>query len=326
VKKPSIAIVSPAAPGANNGNARTAQRWCEMLRPDFDARVTTSWPDGGAPADLLIALHARRSAPAIQAWAADSPRRPLLVVLTGTDLYQDIAVDAAARQSLERADALVVLQDMGIEALPASLRGKATVVYQSTAPLLPAAKGTERMDAVVVGHLRAVKAPGVVFDAVRRLAAADRIHVTHIGDAAEPELGEQARAVERDCAHYRWLGALPHAEARERIRQSHLLVHPSALEGGAHVIMEAVCSGTPVIASRVPGNVGMLGEDYAGYFPPGDSQALAALLREARRTQAEPGGLLARLAAQGAARAALFEPAAERARLLALVRRLLAAA
>ena len=104
-------------------------------------------------------------------------------------------------------------------------------------------------------------------------------------------------------------------DARRRIQAAHVLVHPSVIEGGAHVVMEAVCSGTPVLASRIAGNIGMLGEDYGGYFELGDSEALAALLQRCRD---EPA-MLDRLAAQCASRAPLFEPALEQATLLALL-------
>jgi glycosyltransferase involved in cell wall biosynthesis len=59
--------------------------------------------------------------------------------------------------------------------------------------------------------------------------------------------------------NYRWLGALPHESTRRRIQAAHVLVHSSRMEGGAHVVIEAVTSGTPVLASRIPGNLGLLG-------------------------------------------------------------------
>ena len=106
--------------------------------------------------------------------------------------------------------------------------------------------------------------------------------IDHVGAALEPAWAEQALAVMRDCPQYRWLGALPHEATRRRIQRAHLLLHPSLMEGGAHVIMEAVRSGTPVLASRVDGNVGMLGPDYAGYFECGDAAGLAELLLRCR--------------------------------------------
>lgn len=314
-------IVSPAQPGANNGNARTAARWQELLAPHCAVRVVQQWPDARAASDgVMLALHARRSAPAIQAWGGAHPGHGLAVVLTGTDLYQDVAIAPEAARSLELAQRLVVLQECGAEALPPQQRGKARVVFQSTPALPTLAKPADRLDAVMVGHLRAVKDPQTLFAAARLLRPDEGITLTHIGDdSGEPALGAAARATASACPHYAWLGAVPHAQTRARIQQAHLLVHTSALEGGAHVVMEAVRSGTPVLASRVPGNVGMLGAGYAGYFPAGDAPALAALLRRCRDTQ---DGLLARLAAQCALRAPLFDAERERGALLGLLEEL----
>ena len=78
------------------------------------------------------------------------------------------------------------------------------------------------------------------------------------------------------------------------------------------MIAEAARIGTPVLASRVPGNVGMLGRDYPGYFPLGDERALAKLLRRAT----SDAGYRPRLRRALRLRRRLFAPAAERAALL----------
>ena len=229
--------------------------------------------------DALIALHARRSAGAIAAWAAaaGSPRNAssLAVVLTGTDLYRDIAVDPVARQSLDCARHLVVLQERGVQQLPAEVRGKARVIFQSTPRRNTAAKTPRRLRAVMVGHLRSEKSPETLFAAARRLAAHSDILIDHIGAPLDDGLAREARETAARCPHYRWLGALPHEATRRRIQAAHVLVHASQMEGGAHVVMEAVQSGTPVLASRIDGNIGMLGEPYGGYFDHGDDAALA---------------------------------------------------
>ncbi len=150
--------------------------------------------------------------------------------------------------------------------------------------------------------------------------------IDHIRSALAPLLGEAATATIAATASYRWLGGLPHAATRRRIQRADLLIHASSMEGGAHVVMEAVCSGTPVIASAIAGNIGMLGRDYAGYYNCGDAQGLAALLVQCRASQGQRDGLLARLAAQCRPRAALFAPAAERAALRRLVADLLVTA
>jgi glycosyltransferase involved in cell wall biosynthesis len=118
---------------------------------------------------------------------------------------------------------------------------------------------------------------------------------------------------------YRWLGALPHVAVRRHIQAAHVLVHASRMEGGAHVVIEAMRSGTPVIASRIDGNVGLLGNDYGGYFPAGDDAALATLLQRAR----DDPDMLPGLRAQTDARAPLFAPEAEAATLHRIVAELL---
>ena len=321
----SVVIVSPALADANNGNWQTAFRWQQMLSARGNVRITRDWPDLQSPGDtVMLALHARRSATAIEAWHQARGSRALAVVLTGTDLYQDIEVDPQAQRSLQHAGQLVVLQELGLAALPPSLQGKARVIFQSTESQPALAKPQDRLHAVMVGHLRQVKRPQTLFEAARLLGDEPGITITHIGDALEPALGELARATERQCPNYRWLGALPHDQTRAQIRKAHLLIHASEMEGGAHVVMEAMCSGTPVLASRIPGNVGMLGADYDGYFSLGAAGELAALLRQCRDQQRppvalDPHGLLTRLRAQCDLRAPLFAPTAERAALLQLV-------
>jgi glycosyltransferase involved in cell wall biosynthesis len=59
------------------------------------------------------------------------------------------------------------------------------------------------------------------------------------------------------------------------------MVLPSIMEGGANVISEAIVAGLPVIASDIDGSVGLLGEDYAGYYPVQDTQRLRELLLKA---------------------------------------------
>lgn len=317
--KPSLCIVTPALADANNGNWQTAHRWAQLLSGHYRVRLSRQWTgqlEGDASTDLLLALHARRSAESIADWARLRPGQGLVVALTGTDLYRDIASDAAAQRSLALAQRLIVLQEQGPLALPEPLREKCRVVFQSSTPRATLAKTTRHLRAVVVGHLRAEKSPQTVWAAARLLAPDEGIQIDHLGQALDPALGEAARQTQATCPHYRWLGGVSHAGARDRIQRAHLLLHPSQMEGGAHVIMEAVLSGTPVLASKVPGNVGMLGADYAGYFAPNDAPALARLLRACRADMAAPGGMLTQLQAQCALRAPLFQRDAERQHLL----------
>ena len=343
MNKPRVLIISPALANANNGNWQTAWRWSRMLRAHFDTTIAQTW--NGEPIDAMLALHARRSAGSIAAWAqakgsnANAPG--LAVVLTGTDLYRDIQTDPQAQASLGFAQKLVVLQECGPDALPAALRAKTRVIFQSISTRKTLQKSKQHLRALMVGHLRDEKSPQTLFAAARLLMHSD-ILIDHIGEPLDAALGEQARATAAVCAHYRWLGGLPHEATRRRIQQAHVLVHASSMEGGAHVVMEAVCSGTPVLASRIAGNVGMLGADYPGYFAHGDAKGLADLLLrcgnhhatpalQARRTTlARPltgdarDPLYEQLQSHCEARAHLFSPKTEQAALIKLVHDLVA--
>jgi len=322
---PRVLIISPAAADANNGNWQTAWRWSQMLRPAFDVTIAQAW--NGSPFDVMLALHARRSAESIARWArakgAMEDAEGLGVVLTGTDLYRDIQSDASAQASLRYAHQLVVLQECGAEALPVALRAKTRVIFQSTATQDVLPKSTEQLRVLMVGHLRDEKLPQTLFEAARLLKGQSDILIDHIGDALDPALGAQARACMLECQNYRWLGGMAHADTLQKIAQAHVLVHTSRMEGGAHVILEAVCSGTPVLASNIPGNVGMLGAGYAGYFALGDAAGLANLLLRCRASMHDASGLYARLCGQCTFRAPLFSPTTEQAAVLALAQNLL---
>jgi len=335
---PRVRIVSPALAAANNGNWHTASRWqgflaevaqVEIVGVDADERRADHdrsgdgerhGDDSGRDAELLIALHARRSARSIAGWREQRGDAPAVLVLTGTDLYRDLDIDPGARHSLQCASRIVVLQEAALARLDAASRAKAVVIVQS-APALRVARPAGAADLVAVGHLREEKDPRTLFRAARLLAADEAAPtIAHVGAALDPRLGDEARATMAAWPSYRWLGALSHAAARRAIAQAQALVHMSRMEGGANAVIEAVRSGVPVLASRIDGNVGLLGSGYEGYFPVGDADALAALIRQFRAD----APFAARLRGQCAAREPLFRPAAERRAVRTLVLGLLA--
>jgi len=97
--------------------------------------------------------------------------------------------------------------------------------------------------------------------------------------------------------------------------RSRLTVISSRLEGGANVLGEAIVLGVPVLASRIDGNVGLLGARYPGYFDCGDTLGLSRLLLRAER---EPS-FLRRLARACARRRPLFSVERERAAMRGLL-------
>ena len=292
-----ISLITPAATGSRSGNRTTADRWARFLRQmGHGVRVEEVW--GGRRSDLMIALHTRRSHPSIRRYAATHPDHPLVAVLTGTDLYRDIRFDEDAQESLDLATGVVVLQEAGLDELEGRHRAKARVIYQSAEPIRPQPPAKTSFDVCVVGNLRDEKDPFRCALAARYLPSASRVRITHAGRAGGEGFAERATALAAAEPRYRWLGAVPRWRVRRLLSRARLLVQSSLMEGGANAVAEALAAGVPVLASRIPGNVGMLGQDYPGYFPVGDERALALLLERAEADEAFYGSLKERCAAR----------------------------
>jgi putative glycosyltransferase (TIGR04348 family) len=281
-----ITVVTPAAPGSRKGNRVTALRWARLLR-QLGHRVTVRQEYRGERCDVLIALHARRSFASVETFRRTHPEGPLALALTGTDLYEDIHTDPNARRSLELSSRLILLQPLGVEELPRHLRDKARVIFQSAEVPRAVSRPREGLfEVCVLGHLRPVKDPFRTALAARLLPPSSRVRVLHVGAALSADMAEQAGAEAAANSRYRWLGDLPRWKALRVLRRCRLLALTSRMEGGANVISEAIAAGVPVLSSRIAGSVGILGPDYPGYFPVGDTEALATLLSRAENDPA----------------------------------------
>ena len=255
----------------------------------------------------MIALHARRSAASIAAFAARYPKRPVALVLTGTDLYRDIRCDEQAQRSLRLADRLILLQAEGLHELSPAQAAKTMVIHQSARRLTPGRHTRHYFDLALVGHQRPEKDPLTAIRALLSLPADLPVRLFHVGGALDAELARQVAELGARDSRYHWLGALSQPATRQRIKRCHLLLLPSLMEGGANVLIEAVTSGVPVLGSDIPGNRGMLGTDYPGWFPVGDAQRLAQLIQAA---VCDPR-YYADLSRRCAERVSLFSPAHE---------------
>lgn len=309
-----ITLVTPYGRQQRNGNWHTAARWARFLREaGHTVRTQVEWD--GREADLMIALHARRSFDAIRAFAERFPSRPLIVVLTGTDLYRDIRHDANAQQALELAHRLVVLQDRGPDELGPRLAGKTRVIYQSSPDIERGPARSDAFDVLVIGHLREEKDSLRAALATAHLPAASRIRVTHLGRALSETMAETAQRAQASLPRWHWGGEVPHGTVLKHLSCARLLVLSSLMEGGANVICEALAADVPVLASDIPGNRGMLGDDYPGYFPVGDERRLARLMSDA---ESDPA-FYAELRDHARARRTLMRPEQEASRLRQLV-------
>lgn len=278
-----ILIVTPAPKGSRKGNRVTASRWSRLLKASgHNVRITEEFIDQRC--DVLVAFHARKNAQSIDRCFRKSPGVPIVLLLTGTDLYGDIHRSRSAAASLEKANRLVLLQSHGIHELPRRLHSKVRVVIQSAAPPKHPPQQLRRcFEVCVSGHLRPVKDPFRAALAARQLPADSKIQITHIGSALTPAMQRRALDEASRNDRYRWLGEVPCWKARQILARSRLLVLSSKMEGGANVVSEAVACGVPILASRISGSIGLLGEDYPGYFEVGATKQLADLLYRCER-------------------------------------------
>lgn len=305
-----ISLVTPAGRTARTGNRTTAVRWAGLLR-DLGHHVRVSTEDHALDADVMVAIHAWRSAESIRRFAEAHPERPLIVLLAGTDIYTfQHSHPETTLASMARAHALVGLHDLVHRAIPKRFAARLRIIHQSAvAPSLPRAPSRRHFDVCVVGHLREEKDPLRAALAARRMPPGSRLRVLHLGRAYDEAWARRAEAEMAINPRYLWRGERPAWQVRRTYARCHAMLISSVMEGGANVVSEALAAGLPVIASRIDGNVGLLGADYAGYFPPGDTEALAALLQ---RAETEPA-VLRTLAAQGRKQRSLFSATRERA-------------
>ncbi|MCG6861046.1 MAG: TIGR04348 family glycosyltransferase [Chromatiaceae bacterium] len=304
-----ISLITPAKKQSRAGNRTTAVRWARIFQElGHCVRVAVDYDH--QPADLMVALHAWRSAESIVAFRERYPDRPLIVALTGTDIYRFlVSHPETTLRSMEIADVLVCLHDLVSQDIPQRFGGKLEVIYQSALPLSRARRPSRRnFDICVIGHLRDEKDSLRTALAVRDLPASSRIRVIHLGKAHNADWAERAREEMTLNPRYFWRGEVPGWAVRREFVKTRLMVLSSVMEGGANVVSEAVVAGVPVVASDIPGSIGLLGEDYPGYYPVGDTAALTELLSRAETD----GGFLARLTRACHDRAALFTPERER--------------
>jgi putative glycosyltransferase (TIGR04348 family) len=272
-----VGVITPSPRGSRSGNRITALRWSQRLRELGHAPfVQQHW--NGRDCDLLVALHARKSAASVLAFGARHPDRPMALLLAGTDVYPEFRPDAATLAALQAAARIVALQPQARAVLPPGLRDRVRVIVQSAPECAPRPKVAGAFQAAVVAHLRPVKDPLLPAQAARALPPDSRVQVVLIGGALDPGLAAAAAAEARANPRFAWLGELPRRSTLERIAESRCLLLPSRGEGGANVLSEAIAAGLPVLATAIPGSTGILGADHPGLFPVGDAEALTALL------------------------------------------------
>ena len=286
-----ILIVKPSRAGRRSGNLVTVNRWVRMLRA-LGHRVSVADQFVEQACDVLVALHARHSATSALRFVQQRPEARLIAALSGTDLYRDLERSTRARQALDAADRIVLLQPHGRTLLPRRLHRRCRVIYQSVvSPVSRCSKMSRWWQVAVVGHLRSVKDPLRAARAARLLPTTSRIRVVHLGAALSTSMEKAARKENRINPRYRWLGSRSAGQVARALGRSQLMVLSSKMEGGANVVGEAIVAGTPILSTRISGSIGLLGSDYPGFFDVGDTAGLAQMMSWAETDAAFYQGL-----------------------------------
>ena len=335
-----LLIVTPYGPETGSGNWRTAERYHRLLtQAGVAASIVVGEPSVAdlSSASCGLLLHARRSHAAGLLFTQAC--KPYAVVLTGTDLYADlqghtsVAWRQQAEQTILASKAVVGLQADACNCLRGLLpQAPPCVVIPQTSSFEASAQGgvharpqassvpPTRLHALVVGHVRPEKDPLTAYRAVTMLAQAQQplpVRLTHLGGVLDAGLDAELSDFVRDHkAPVQRQGQVSHERVRQAMLEADLLIAPSRMEGGALVLAEASAVGLPILASRIPGHMGILGEQHPGWFETGDAADLAARLQ---RWLSRPSDRQALQAASDAARARLTDTQAEAAALLAMV-------
>lgn len=323
-----VLIFTPAEAGSTKGNRITAERWQSQLQSlGWRCQVSNELAIPSSQSiwdyDCSICLHATRSEPLVRQLKTNYPARPVVICLTGTDLHLDLAGkrgaenQESAERSLQNADAIVALEPQGVRVLPPQLYRIVTTIYQSAIPvsdLLP--KSEAAFEVCILGHLRTEKDPFLAAIASTKLPEHSTTRIRHFGSALSDDMRNMAEVHQKSSPRYKYFGPVTHSEAQRKLAQSHLMISSSVVEGAPSAISEAIVNGVPILATRIPSSIGLLGEDYPGLFEVGNTEQLADLIW---RSEIEPEFYVA-LQNATSNRKHLFEPDFERTKLSKLIR------
>ncbi len=306
-----ILYLDPALPETTSGNSSTSTRitehWRNLGHDVSSLSVRGKLPEDEAHirklitgSDLLVALHATYCHSILKIWHDLQKPVPLILIVSGTDLFEPILesgeVSTEFSWASEESSRIVTLA-AGLDAYYPEVRrqewgAKTRVIYQGAEPVKWNCQQYDPQQAVVIGHLRSVKDPLLPVRAVEILrekriqeqaALKDvRLTIQHFGKILDLNLKAQMESAQVQLAsgpvRWQWNGPVSETGIRQVMSSAPLLIMPSLHEGGANVVGKFLVSGLPIVASRVAGNTGILGEDWPALFDAGDPQALADLL------------------------------------------------
>lgn len=218
--------------------------------------------------------------------AATLFRIPLITVLRGSDVSAEankrkstVALSLAVRFSTK----VVCVSDnfyLKMVSQYPTYRDKFTMIPNGVDSDLVSAEYTTDKSPVVlstVGNLNPKKGVRVIVEACKILHDKGiRILLNVIGDGPEKlDLVALAKTLGLS-KHINFVGVVPHHEVGRYLSESNIFVFASVSEGRANVILEAMASGLPIVASDIAANKELVKHDVNGYlFRTGDALDLA---------------------------------------------------
>ena len=273
-----VAIFFPRSNTRSSGNRITANRWAAILEQlGHQVRVADEYD--GENLDFAICLHVFKTAEIVARLKQEQPTTRVAVAITGTDMYGNEETKLAVSEKLSTVDNVICLNPSTHAELPAELQKKSVVLLQSAELSTNSkAKDSDAFTVIVSGHLRDEKDPLRTAAAARLLPQSSKIQIRHFGGSLDPKLARRAREEMSENSRYHWFEEVGHDEVLAELRGADLLVQSSRVEGAPAVVSEAIVAELPLIISRIPGLVGLLGEDYPAIFEVEDTKELSALL------------------------------------------------
>jgi len=206
-----------------------------------------------------------------------------------------------ARYCFRNADLVCpVSEDLRRQLEAVEPRGRYRVVPNvvDTALFKPAAnraRGRAPLRLLNVAALAEKKRQADLLDALARLRGRGveaTLDIVGEGELSEP-LRQQARRLGLGAA-VRFLGAQDRSEVAELMRRADMLVLPSRFENLPVVVLEAMASGLPVVATTVGGVPEIVDEQLGRLVAPGDVEALAAAIETVASASFDPVALARR--------------------------------
>ena len=303
-----ILILYPDNKNVITGNLCSALQYQKILQ-GLGYSVDVDFKYTGQRAEVLIAINAAKKNSEIIEFKARNSNAKIVSVLSGTDIYPEPLEKTI--ESMKLSNALVALQPDGLLKVPECHRGKTFLIYQSVESIINVSSPMEHISefrVTLIANIRSVKDPLVAPNACKLLSISSKIKIIHIGYCLERNLGVILSKESESNERYNWIGGLNELDTRETLSQSDVLLITSIDEGAGRVVGEAIELGVPIISTRNSGVLGLLGDNYEGYYPVSDSNLLSKMLM---RAESDPN-FLQSLYEQCQSKAHLFSPEVEK--------------